>query len=93
MPLLIASSRGFYGGRIIEPGSSFVFDDDDWSNNVDGRPLWAGLPDGSHLIAPSAPSIPAGNGVQDALGGVAPDWLAADAQPVIAAPAETKPKK
>lgn len=90
MPMLIASSRGFYGGRIIEPGSSFFFDDADWSNNVDGRPLWAGLPDGSQPIALSAYVTPAGNGVQDALGGVAPDWLATNAQPVSA---DLKPKK
>lgn len=39
---LVATQTGYYGGRIINPGEDFVFDDEEW-DAADGkkRPSWA----------------------------------------------------
>jgi hypothetical protein len=39
---LVATQTGYYGGRIINPGEDFEFDDDEW-HAADGkrRPSWA----------------------------------------------------
>lgn len=51
---LIATERGYYGGRIIEPGEPFTFAGD-WSDEAK-RPTWAKLADEGDAETVEAPS-------------------------------------
>jgi len=65
----IATTRGYFGGKIIEPGETFPVPDEVW-NNPERRPKWAepagfggkGDHDGDGKVGGSVPS--AGNGDQ-----------------------------
>jgi hypothetical protein len=78
---VIATERGYFGSARREPGERFSLPDTLWKDEA-RRPKWVRLAGGKTEPAtrkpaakPAKPPEPTGNGVQDALGGPAPDWL------------------
>ena len=90
---VIATERGYFGSIRREPGERFSLPDTLWKDEA-RRPTWVRLArSGTRADAepaekkpagkaakPTTPPEPIGNGVQEALGGPAPDWLQPDAQ-------------
>jgi len=84
---VVATERGYFGGARREPGERFSLPDALWKDEK-RRPKWVRLARSGKAVEaepadrkPSAKAAkPAGNGVQEALGGPAPDWLRPDAQ-------------
>ncbi|NJL06813.1 MAG: hypothetical protein HC900_00050 [Methylacidiphilales bacterium] len=90
MPEVRALYRGYHGGAVREPGERFRIPDKDWNDPDRKRPSWVEEVGAKALAAadlqadrgdekdtPPAAAAKKGkdNGVQDALGGPAPDWL------------------
>jgi hypothetical protein len=86
---VVATERGYFGGARREPGERFSLPDALWKDEK-RRPTWVRLarsgdkaggkaeaePAGKKPVAkPTTPPEPDGNGVQEALGGPAPDWV------------------
>ncbi|MDR6668846.1 hypothetical protein [Rhizobium sp. 1399] len=90
---VIAIERGYFGGARREPGERFALPDALWKDEK-RRPKWVRLArSGARAEAepaekkpaakpakPATPPEPIGNGVQEALGGPAPDWVAPEIQ-------------
>lgn len=86
---VVATERGYFGSIRREPGERFSLPDALWKDEK-RRPTWVRLarscdkaggkteaePAGKKPVAkPTTPPEPDGNGVQEALGGPAPDWV------------------
>ncbi len=83
---VVATLSGYYGGARRDPGERFALPDSVWRDEK-RRPKWVRLAKAGEKVPPqpaerkaparaAEPAAPAGNGVQEALGGPAPDWLA-----------------
>lgn len=83
--LVRALSKGHFGGMIRELGHKFDVPDE-VMKDATRRPRWVEpvKDEDKAALAPTAPAgkgrAPKGNGVVEALGGVAPDWVPKDAQ-------------
>ncbi len=91
---VVATLSGYYGGARRDPGERFTLPDSVWRDEkrrpkwvrlakagekVPPQPAERKAPArAAEHGRPAEPAKPAGNGVQEALGGPAPDWLAPD---------------
>ena len=88
---VIANERGYFGGARREPGERFSLADALWKDEK-RRPKWvrlarpgekatgkAGDAEPAEKKPAAKAAKPAGNGVQEALGGPAPDWVRPEA--------------
>ena len=82
---VVATERGYFGSIRREPGERFSVPDALWKDEK-RRPKWvrlarSGAKAEAAGIKPSAkPAKSHGNGVQEALGGPAPDWTPPEIQ-------------
>ncbi|MBW9054932.1 hypothetical protein [Rhizobium mesosinicum] len=85
---VVANERGYFGSIRREPGERFSLPDALWKDEK-RRPKWVRLAHPGSKAAGKAEAEPAekkpaakpaGNGVQDALGGPAPDWVPPEVQ-------------
>lgn len=82
---VVANEPGYFGGARRDPGERFSLPDALWKDEK-RRPKWvrlarsgkAGDAEPAEKKPAAKAAKPLGNGVQEALGGPAPDWLAPD---------------
>jgi hypothetical protein len=90
---VVANERGYFGGARREPGERFSLPDALWKDEK-RRPKWVRLARSGKAVEaepaekkpaakPAKPAThpePISNGVQEALGGPAPDWVVPEIQ-------------